>query len=85
MEIVEKVEEKDTLKIIVGSNEESLFSLLKTYLEKDPAVDMAGYYKEHHLIDKTEFFIKVKKGSPVDVLKKALIVVKKDLEKKKVK
>lgn len=85
MEIIEKVEDKQTLRIIVDSNEESLFSLLKAYLEKDSDVDMVGYYKEHHLIDKTEFFMKVKKGNPVDVLKKGLKVVKKDLESKKVK
>lgn len=85
MEVIEKTEDKDVLKIVVGSNEESLFSLLKTYLESDPSVDIVGQYREHHLIDKSEFFMKVKKGKPMDVFKKALKDVKKDLEKRKVK
>lgn len=85
MKILDKVEEKDSLRILVGSNEESTFLLLKTYLEANPQVDIVGVYKEHHLLDKTEFFLKVKKGNPAEIFKKALVEVKKDLEKKKVK
>jgi DNA-directed RNA polymerase subunit L len=85
MKILEKVEEKDTLRVLVDSNEESLFFLLKTYLEANSDVDIVGVYKEHHLVDKTEFFLKVKKGSALDLFKKELTKVKKDLESKKVK
>lgn len=70
MKVLEKTEEKDTLRILVDSNEETMFFLLKTYLEKDSNVDIVGVYKEHHLIDKTEFFLKVKKGEPLNFLKK---------------
>lgn len=85
MEIIEKVEEGNVLRILVNSNEESLFSLLKTYLENESDVDIVGVYKEHHLINKTEFLLKTKKGKPLEVFKKALTSVKKDLASKKIK
>ncbi len=85
MKILEKEETKDTLRILVDSNEESLFFMLKTYLEAQNDVEIVGVYKEHYLVDKTEFFLKVKKGSPLAVFKKALATIKKDLNTKKVK
>ena len=85
MEIIEKVADKQVLRVVVDSNEESLFSLLKTYLEESSDVDLVGVYKEHHLIDKTEFYLKTKKGSALDLFKKSLATIKKDLEKKKLK
>ncbi len=85
MNIIEKVDDKNVLRIIVDSNEESLFSLLKVYLEAQSNVELVGSYREHHLVDKVEFFLKVSKGNAVDVFKKALKSVKKDLESKKVK
>lgn len=85
MKVIQKEEKDSVLRIVVDSNEESLFSLLKVYLEKEVGVDIAGVYKEHHLIDKTEFVLKVKKGKALDVFKKALAKAKKDLKNKKVK
>lgn len=85
MEILDKVEDGNVLQLVVNSNEESLFSLLKAYLEKNSDVDVVGLYKEHHLIDKTEFFLKTKKGNAKDLFSKVLKEVKKDLESKKVK
>lgn len=85
MEIIEKTEDKNTLKIVVDSNEESLFSLVKVYLQDMADVDIVGVKKGHHLVDKTEFFLKTKKESPTKVLKKALAEAKKDLESRKVK
>lgn len=85
MKILEKEGEKETLRIMVDSNEESLFFLLKTYLEAQSDVDIVGVYKEHYLVDKTEFFLKVKKGNALDIFKKSLTKIKKDLESKKVK
>lgn len=85
MEIIELNEDKQVLKIVVDSNEESLFFLLKTYLEDLKDVDLVGVHREHHLVDKTEFFLKVAKGSPKAVFKKALKDIKKDLASKKVK
>lgn len=85
MKILEKTQKEETLRILVDSNEESLFFLLKTYLEQDSNVDIVGVYKEHHLIDKTEFFLKIKKGDALKVFKKALTEIKKDLNTKRLK
>ena len=85
MKILEQIEEKDSLRILVDTNEESVFFLLKTYLEANPDVEIVGVYKEHHLVDKTEFFLKTKKGKPMDVFKKELDKIKKDLKSKQVK
>ncbi len=82
--IKKKVEDKE-LRIEVDSNEESLFSLLKVTLEKESDVDIVGVYKGHHLFDKTEVYLKVKKGDPLKIFKKGLKDVKKDLLSKKVK
>ena len=43
MDILEKIEDKNTLKVLVDSNEESLFSLLKVYLEQKSEVDLVGF------------------------------------------
>jgi len=85
MEFIEKNETKDTLKLVVSSNEESLFFLVKVYLEKMSEVDIVGVCKEHHLVDKTEFHLKVSKGNPMKIFLKALAEAKKDLISKKVK
>lgn len=85
MKVLDKIEEKDSLRVVVDSNEEAFFYLLKAYLEKNPSVDIVGVYKEHYLVDKTEFFLKVKKGNPLDVFNKALDDIKKELSKLKVK
>ena len=85
MEIIEQTIEGTDLKIVGDSNEESLFSLLKAYMEPMADVEVVGHYKPHHLVDKTEFFLKVKKGDALKVFKKALATIKKDLASKKVK
>jgi len=85
MEIIEKSQDGANLRFTVNSNEESLFSLLKTYLEQENDVDLVGVYKEHHLIDRTEFFLKTKKGDASAIFKKALGKIKKDLGSKKLK
>jgi DNA-directed RNA polymerase subunit L len=85
MEIIEQTIEGTDLKITVDSNEESLFSLLKAYMEPMADVEVVGHFKGHHLVDKTEFYLKVKKGDALKIFKKALATVKKDLASKKVK
>lgn len=85
MEIIEKSVEKNVLRIMVDSNEETLFSLLKTYLGANKNVDIVGVYREHYLINKTEFFLKVKKGDPLKLFKEELKKIKNDLKKKQVK
>lgn len=86
MEIIENEVDGEILKIVVSSNEETLFSLVKVYLEKSADVDIVGVHKQHHLVDKTELHLKVKSGKkPLEVLKKALVEAKKDLKTKKLK
>ena len=85
MKIIEIEENKDKLRFVVDSNEESLFTLLKVYLEKESDVEIVGVFREHHLLNKTEFLIKVKKGEAKDVLKKVLPKIKKEIQSMKVK
>ncbi len=72
-------DEENILRIIVSSNEETLFSLLKVYFEQEKEVDLVGVYKEHYLIDKTEFYLKTHKQSAKKVFKSVLSKAKKDL------
>jgi DNA-directed RNA polymerase subunit L len=85
MKILEKTAQGNVLRLLVGSNEETFFSLLKFYLEKEDEVDIVGLYKSHHLLDETEFFLKTKKGNAFDFFKKSLKKVKKELESRKLK
>ena len=85
MEIIEKSDKDNELSFVVVSNEESLFSLLKVYLEREADVDIVGQYREHHLVDKSEFYLKTKKGKAIDIFKSTLKKAKKDLDSKKVK
>lgn len=84
MEIIEKLVEGNTCKLVFNSNEESLLYLLKAYMEKLDSVDIVGVAKDHHLVDKTELFVKVVKGDPVKTVKSALADIKKDLESKRI-
>jgi len=84
MEIKEITGEKEVVRILVDSNEETTFSLLKTYLEEMSETDVVGVYKEHHLVNKTEFLFKVKKGDAKKILKKSLTDIKKKLSELKV-
>ncbi len=85
MEVSDKSSTQNTFTLEVNSNEETLFSLLKVYLSQLDEVDVVGFTKDHHLVDKTQFYVKVKKGSAEDVFKKGLEVAKKDLESKRLK
>ena len=85
MEINDKKSTQNTFTIDVNSNEETLFSLLKVYLSQQEDVDVVGFTKGHHLVDTTQFYLKVKKGSAEEVFKKGLEKAKKDLQARKVK
>lgn len=73
------------LTIKVSSNEESLFMLLKGYLEEVKGVDIVGVTKDHYLIDKTEFYVRVEKGDAQKIVKDALKTIKKELQSMKLK
>lgn len=81
MDIVEKISEGNVLRFVVNTNEESLFLILKSYLEENSDVEIVGLYKDHYLIDKTEFYLKIKKGNALTFFKKELKNIKKNLEK----
>ncbi len=85
MDIIEKTAQENVLRLMVSTNEESFFSLLKSVLEKKAEVELVGIYKEHHLIDKTEFYLKTKKGNALELFKKTLKEIKKDLDNRKLK
>lgn len=73
------------LQIKTDSNEESLFMLLKGYLEETKGVDIVGVTKDHYLVDETEFFVRVEKGDAKKIFTDALAKIKKELEGMKVK
>ena len=79
MKVLDKSLTEKTLTLEVDSNEETLFSMLRIYFQEMPEVDIAGFTKDHHLVDKTEFFLKVKSGNPEEVFKKGLESAKKHL------
>lgn len=86
MEITSINAQKNELTIKVSSNEESLFMLLKGYLEDNNDVDIVGVTKEHHLIDATEFYIRTFDGKDAKaVFTKALETIKKELQQLKLK
>lgn len=85
MEVKTLGSEKNELKLKVSSNEESLFMLLKGFLEDNKDVDIVGVSKDHYLIDETEFYLRVNKGDAKEVFTKTLADVKKQLEGLKIK
>ena len=83
---IEKVEnKKDVVKITTKDDTQSVFSLIKTFLQENKEVVSSGVFKKHHLIDETSFFLKSKKDNGLEVLKKELKKIKKDLNSLKIK
>ena len=85
MKILDCQSKNNILRVMVDTNEENLFYLLKTYLNEDKSVEVCGVFKEHHLIEKTEFLLKIKSGDAKVFFKKKLSVIKKELNKLKIK
>ncbi|MDN5358698.1 MAG: DNA-directed polymerase subunit [Candidatus Diapherotrites archaeon] len=52
--------------------------LVKAYLVQDERVDFAAFAQEHPLEGKTKLYLRVKEGSPRDVLKSAVERAKAD-------
>ena len=83
---IEKItDNKNTLKIDTKDDTQTIFSLLKTFLNENGDVEVSGVFKNHHLQDNTSFFLKTKKANALDVLKKELKKIKKDLNSLKLK
>lgn len=85
MEIKNITHNKEVLRFVLKSNEETILSVVKTYLEESPEVDIVGVYKEHHLIDETEFYLKLKKGDAKKFFKAELPKIKEKLQELKIK
>ena len=64
---------------ITGENETMLNPITEKLLE-DENVDYASYIADHPESNKRRLYIRVKKGEPVDLLKKALKEVESELK-----
>ena len=54
---IEKItDNKNTLKIDTKDDTQTIFSLLKTFLNENKDVEVSGVFKNHHLQDNTSFF-----------------------------
>ena len=60
------------IEIEVGSENETLLNPLKEKLLEMEDVAYAEFYREHPLLSNPKVYVKVKKGKPRDVIKKAL-------------
>lgn len=64
---------------ITGENETMLNPITEKLLENDD-VDYASYIADHPESNKRRLYIRVKKGEPIDLLKKALKEVESELK-----
>lgn len=81
----EKEVKGNVMKLACSLDDEDFLLCLKTYLNQDKEVEVAGLYNEHYLTDKLEFVLKTKKGkNPEKVLKRVIEEAKLDLESKKI-
>jgi DNA-directed RNA polymerase subunit L len=64
---------------ITGENETMLNPITEKLLENDD-VDYASYIADHPESNKRRLYIRVKKGEPIDLLKKALKEVEAELK-----
>jgi DNA-directed RNA polymerase subunit L len=81
MELDKITQKNNVLEIKTTDDEETLFSLIKVFLNENSNVEIAGVFKEHHLIAETKLFVKTKKDNSKEILKKELTNIKKELNK----
>ena len=79
MKYVKKSEKGNELVFELQGEDDTFSGLLVAKLLEDSNVEEANYHISHPLVGNPEFYIKTKKGSPKDALKKALKALKKDL------
>ena len=64
--------EKGLIELDLSGEGHTLLNLLQMSLIEDKKVEMAGYSKPHPLMDRSRFFLKLKRGDDVlGVIKKA--------------
>ena len=74
-------QEENLIEMNFSGEGHTLLNLLQSTLLEDANVEMAGYTKPHPLMDKSTFFIRLKKKEdPLEVLKRASKNTDKKLE-----
>jgi len=58
----------------------TLFSPLVEYLSKDPDVEYVQFDVDHPLQENVTFKVKVRRGNPLDAVKRAVEAILRDLE-----
>jgi DNA-directed RNA polymerase subunit L len=60
------------IEFVFSGEGHTLLNLLQTNLLEEPEVEMAGYSKQHPLMDRSNLFIRLKDGgNHLEILKKA--------------
>jgi DNA-directed RNA polymerase subunit L len=80
MELDVAKETKTEMEFVLKGEDHTFSKLLVSTLLKDPNVDVAQYDIPHPLVGEPTFYLKVKKGSPRDALKKATSSLKADIK-----
>ena len=80
MKYVKKSDKSNELVFELEGEDDTFSGLLVAKLLEDSNVEEANYHIPHPLVGSPEFYIKTKKGTPKDALKKALKSLKKDMD-----
>lgn len=72
--------EKDLLKVEFDKKDEGFLNLIKKYVWKDKATELAGYKIDHPEVGKPVFVLKTKGKAAKTVWNDALKAAKKDIE-----
>ena len=72
MKFVKKTEDKDEMTFELQGEDHTFSGILVSQLLENKDVEIAQYNIPHPQVGEPEFYLKVKKGKPKDVLKKAV-------------
>ncbi len=72
-------EEKNEMELVF-EGEETLVPVIKRYLLEDEDVEMAAFRREHPLTGKITLFVRTKRGSPREAVRRALERIRADLK-----
>lgn len=75
----------NNLKFKIDGSYENVALLLKTYLNQDERIAIAGFYKEHYLVNEILFHVKVKKGDVKKITEEIIENAKSSLDELKIK
>ena len=79
MKYIKKSEKVKELIFELKGEDHTFAGLLTAKLLENKDVEMAQYNISHPLIGEPEFYLKVKKGKPKDILKKTVKALEKDI------